>query len=191
METLVLYVFVLQRALSLTFHLSTLMPSGENHSKLFTAYLQLFDWSSSSSVFFSRSSFLFHHLFPFFFFVFRWQNVSLSGRGRPGLSDVSAFPFLPLVCGCACLSPPMLSTHFLPDTHSVTLPPTSCPLTALLLQSEPPVSALAAPVFTHFPPFSSPCFSFCHFSSFHLPDSCLPWSFTLSLLQLDLGATEQ
>lgn len=67
METLVLYVFVLQRALSLTFHLSTLMPSGENLSKLFTAYLQLFDWSSSSSVFFSRSSFLFHHLFPFFF----------------------------------------------------------------------------------------------------------------------------
>lgn len=127
----------------------------------------------------------------FLFFVFRWQNVSLSGRGRPGLSDVSAFPFLPLVCGCAYLSPPMLSTHFLPDTHSVTLPPTSCPLTALLLQSEPPVSALAAPVFTHFPPFSSPCFSFCHFSSFHLPDSCLPWSFTLSLLQLDLGATEQ
>lgn len=60
----------------------------------------------------------------FFLFPFRWQNVSLSGRGRPGLSDVSV-----CVCACSvlclsasCLPPRPLSTHFLLHTQSEVWP---------------------------------------------------------------------
>lgn len=138
--------------------------------------------------------------FFFSFLFFRWQNVSLSGRGRPGLSDVSACSFLPCVCvacvcvcvcsvlclSASCLPPRPLSTHFLPHTQSDAWPRLYLQppflrnslhflhMTFCLGCSRPPSRPTSSS------PLSSFSFSFAWLTSPAQP-----------LLQLDLGATEQ
>lgn len=155
---------------------------------LFTPSPQLLDSCSSLSLLSSVVSF-------FFLFCFRWQNVSLSGRGRPGLSDVSACSFLPCVCvacvcvqSCALVHPVYHLGHF-PHTSYLTPSLTlGLAFTSSLPSFVTPsifftwLFASAAPI----PPLNLLLLLLCRRSPFHLPDSLLlhnPSSSWISVLQ--------
>ena len=99
---------------------------------------------------------------------FRRQNVSLSGWGRPGLSDVSACSFLPCMCVCVCVPKCILFTtsgtfHTLPTSHPVrrlasSLPPTSCLWLQLFLPftSQPTPPSTVSPFSFSSSPISPP-----------------------------------